>query len=95
MLDAPNVNCKAYGKEYLTSPVFRPYSFININCGREEVDEVGHSVKNMVEVAVLMKIVQNLYQGMPILCCVSIFSLNADLCFLKTRTFKMLRKICP
>ncbi|RVX11629.1 Helicase SEN1 [Vitis vinifera] len=26
------------------------------------MDEVGHSVKNMVEVAVLMKIVQNLYQ---------------------------------
>ncbi|XP_003631316.2 uncharacterized protein LOC100855072 isoform X1 [Vitis vinifera] len=62
ILDAPNVKHKAYEKKYLPDPVFRPYLFINISCGREEVDEVGHSVKNMVEVAVLMKIVQNLYQ---------------------------------
>ncbi|RVW47891.1 Helicase SEN1 [Vitis vinifera] len=62
ILDAPNVKHKAYEKKYLPDPDFRPYLFINISCGREEVDEFGHSVKNMVEVAVLMKIVQNLYQ---------------------------------
>ena len=67
ILDAPNVKHKAYEKKYLPDPDFRPYLFINISCGREEVDEVGHSVKNMVEVAVLMKIVQNLYQGMALL----------------------------
>ena len=67
ILDAPNVKHKAYEKKYLPDPVFRLYLFINISCGREEVDEVGHSVKNMVEVAVLMKIVQNLYQGMALL----------------------------
>ena len=61
------LSIKPTKKKYLPNPAFRPYLFINISCGREEVDEFGHSVKNMVEVAVLMKIVQNLYQGMTFL----------------------------
>lgn len=44
--------------------MFGPYSFINILGGKEEVDDVGHSRRNMVEVAVTLKIVQKLFRGM-------------------------------
>ena len=47
--------------------MFGPYSFINIKYGKEEKDDIGHSRKNMIEVAVALKIVQSLYNGMPIL----------------------------
>lgn len=46
--------------------MFGPYSFINVIGGREEMDDVGHSRRNMVEVAVVMKIVQDLYKGVSI-----------------------------
>ncbi|XP_044475467.1 uncharacterized protein LOC123203246 isoform X4 [Mangifera indica] len=59
--DSPNVKRKSYEKVFLPrSPIFRPYSFINILEGREEF--IGHSSRNMVEVAVVMKILQNLYK---------------------------------
>ncbi|XP_044475821.1 uncharacterized protein LOC123203512 isoform X2 [Mangifera indica] len=59
--DSPNVKRKSYKKVFLPrSPIFRPYSFINILEGREEF--IGHSCRNMVEVAVVMKILQNLYK---------------------------------
>lgn len=43
--------------------MFGPYAFINIIGGREEKDDDGHSRKNMVEVAVILKILQNLHKG--------------------------------
>lgn len=64
VLDAPNVRSKGYNKLYLSGPLFGPYSFINLSCGKEEMDDDHYSWKNMLEVAVVLKIVENLYEGM-------------------------------
>ncbi|KAI3970370.1 hypothetical protein MKX01_024017 [Papaver californicum] len=61
IIDAPSVFCENFQSNYLPGPMFGPYSFINISNGREELDEAGHSMKNMVQVAVVMAIVRNLY----------------------------------
>ncbi|TXG56681.1 hypothetical protein EZV62_017994 [Acer yangbiense] len=63
ILDGPNVKSKSYEKHYLPGPMFGTYSFINILGGREEFDDVGHSRKNMVEVAVVLKILLKLYKA--------------------------------
>ncbi|WOH13225.1 hypothetical protein DCAR_0832734 [Daucus carota subsp. sativus] len=63
ILNAQNVQDKSYMKNYLPGPMFGPYSFINIVGGKEEMDDVGHSRRNMVEVAVVAKIVQDLYKA--------------------------------
>jgi superfamily I DNA and/or RNA helicase len=63
ILDAPNVKRKSHEKHYLPWPMFGPYSFINVIGGREEKDDVGRSRRNMVEVAVVMKILLKLYKG--------------------------------
>ncbi|EXB36431.1 hypothetical protein L484_009998 [Morus notabilis] len=48
----------------LPGPLFGPYSFVNISCGKEEMDDDNrHNWKNMVEVAVVVRVVQNLYKG--------------------------------
>ncbi|KAM7463331.1 hypothetical protein LguiA_031452 [Lonicera macranthoides] len=60
ILDASNVKRK---RQFLPSPMFGPYSFINVVGGRDELDDVEYSRRNMVEVAVAIKIVQNLYKG--------------------------------
>ncbi|VFQ99302.1 unnamed protein product [Cuscuta campestris] len=62
LLDAPNVQCKTYEREYLQGRMFGPYSFINVPSGKEESDDIGHSRRNMVEVALVMKIVQKLFK---------------------------------
>ncbi|XVF43518.1 hypothetical protein PTKIN_Ptkin02bG0046200 [Pterospermum kingtungense] len=62
ILDAAGVELKSYEKHYLPGPMFGPYSFINVP-GREEVDDVGHSRRNMVEVAVVQRLVRNLFNG--------------------------------
>lgn len=64
ILDAPNVREKCYEKQYLPGPMFGPYSFINVLDGREELDDVGHSRRNMVEVAIVLKLVMSLHKGM-------------------------------
>lgn len=64
ILDAPNVERKSYRKQYLPGPMFGPYSFINVVGGREEFDDAGRSRTNMVEVAVVMKILQNCHKGL-------------------------------
>lgn len=52
------------------SQLFGPYSFINISCGKEEMDDVQCCIKNMVEVAVVTRIVHNMYKGIsPSLSC--------------------------
>ncbi|KAI3891248.1 hypothetical protein MKW98_007553 [Papaver atlanticum] len=63
IIDAPKVRCENYQKNYLPGPMFGPYSFVNISNGKEEPDEAGHSIKNMVEVAVVMAIVRKLYKA--------------------------------
>jgi hypothetical protein len=63
ILDSPNVKRKSHEKHYLSCPMFGPYSFINIVGGREEKDDVDRSWRNMVEVAVVMKILHKLYKG--------------------------------
>ena len=63
ILDAPNVKREDYEKHYLPGPMYGPYSFINIRDGREEKDDVERSWRNMVEVAIVMKILLNLYKG--------------------------------
>ncbi|KAI3963521.1 hypothetical protein MKW98_022943 [Papaver atlanticum] len=63
IIDAPSVLHENFQKYYLPGPRFGPYSFINISNGRGEPDEAGHCIKNMVEVAVVMTILQNLYKA--------------------------------
>ncbi|KAI3928638.1 hypothetical protein MKW98_024239 [Papaver atlanticum] len=63
ILDAPNVCCESYDRKYLPGPIFGPYSFINISDGREELDNGVHGWRNLVEVAIIMKIVRNLYKA--------------------------------
>ncbi|KAF3973230.1 hypothetical protein CMV_003339 [Castanea mollissima] len=63
ILDAPNVKRKSNEKQYLPGPMFGPYSFISVIDGREEKDDSERSWRNMVEVSVVMKILQNLYKA--------------------------------
>nr|XP_043619857.1 uncharacterized protein LOC122591668 [Erigeron canadensis] len=63
ILDAENVLCESCEKQYLPGPMFGSYSFINIVGGREEKDDNGQSKTNMVEVAIVIKILQNLYKA--------------------------------
>ncbi|XVE85512.1 hypothetical protein DITRI_Ditri17bG0096600 [Diplodiscus trichospermus] len=60
--DAAGVKHKSYEKQYLPWPMFGPYSFINVS-GRDETDDVGHSRRNMVEVAVVQRLVQTLFEA--------------------------------
>ncbi|XP_075658931.1 putative helicase MAGATAMA 3 [Castanea sativa] len=62
IVDAPNAK-RGFAKRYLLGQIFGSYSFINISCGIEEPDGVHHSWKNMVEVAVIIKVVNNLYKA--------------------------------
>lgn len=61
--DAPHVKDNAYDKRYLPGRCFGPYSFINVPLGKEEMDDAGCSRRNMVEVALVMKMVHNLFKG--------------------------------
>nr|POE69455.1 helicase sen1 [Quercus suber] len=63
ILDAPKVKRKSYEKQYLPGPMFGPYSFISVIYGREEKDDSKRSWRNMVEVSIVMKILQNLYKA--------------------------------
>ncbi|XP_058098086.1 helicase SEN1-like isoform X2 [Magnolia sinica] len=58
--DAPIVKHKCHERQYLPHHFYGSYSFINIDDGREMVDE-GRSQKNMVEVAVVLQILRNLF----------------------------------
>ncbi|CAL8993557.1 unnamed protein product [Prunus brigantina] len=62
ILDAPNVKKRSHEKHYLPGSMFGPFSFINVIDGREEKDEDGRSRKNMVEVAIILKILRKLYK---------------------------------
>nr|GEX90582.1 UvrD-like helicase, ATP-binding domain, P-loop containing nucleoside triphosphate hydrolase [Tanacetum cinerariifolium] len=91
ILDAQNVLSKSYGKRYISGPMFGSYSFIVIVGGKEEKDDDGRSRRNMVEVAIVIKIVKNLYRGVHIdyvisKCSVRIFVVNVYLIFSFTFT---------
>ena len=64
IVDAQNVLSESYEKRYLSGPMFGSYSFINVVGGREEKDDDGRSRRNMVEVAIVVKIVKKLYRGL-------------------------------
>uniref|UniRef100_A0A7N2L9K9 UvrD-like helicase ATP-binding domain-containing protein n=1 Tax=Quercus lobata TaxID=97700 RepID=A0A7N2L9K9_QUELO len=63
ILDAPNFKRKGNEKQYLPGPMFGPYSFISVIDGREEKDDSERSWRNMIEVSIVMKILQNLYKA--------------------------------
>lgn len=64
ILDGDNVRMKSYERSYLPERMFGPYAFINVADGREDSDGCEYSTRNMVEVAVVTRIVQKLYKGM-------------------------------
>ncbi|KAK6930708.1 DNA2/NAM7 helicase-like, C-terminal [Dillenia turbinata] len=61
--DAACVKSRNWKIDYLPGPMFGPYSFVNVSGGREETDDIGHSKRNLVEVAVTMKILEDLYKA--------------------------------
>ncbi|KAJ4799742.1 P-loop containing nucleoside triphosphate hydrolases superfamily protein [Rhynchospora pubera] len=58
--DAPSVLRRAYARRYLSGDMFGPYSFVNVETGKEDSDNSGHSKMNMVEVAVIVQILKDL-----------------------------------
>ncbi|GJU83140.1 UvrD-like helicase, ATP-binding domain, P-loop containing nucleoside triphosphate hydrolase [Tanacetum coccineum] len=61
--DAQTVLSRGYENRYLLGPMFGSYSFINVVGGRDEKDDYGRSRRNMVEVAIVIKIVKHLYRA--------------------------------
>jgi hypothetical protein len=61
--DGPNVTNVNYGKMVLSGKHFGPYSFINVDGGHETTEKHGWSLKNTVEVAAIVLIVQRLFKG--------------------------------
>ncbi|KAK2430640.1 P-loop containing nucleoside triphosphate hydrolase superfamily protein [Trifolium repens] len=57
--DAPFVKEQSYNKSFLEGEMYASFSFINIAKGKEKFGR-GHSLKNMVEVAVISEIIKNL-----------------------------------
>ncbi|CAJ2652930.1 unnamed protein product [Trifolium pratense] len=57
--DAAIVMGESYNKSFLEGEMYSSYSFINIAEGKEKSGR-GHSLKNMVEVAVISEIIQSL-----------------------------------
>lgn len=62
--DADSVKSQSHERCYLQGRMFGPYAFIDIHGGKEEFDDVGHSRRNMVEVAVAVTLVNKLFKGM-------------------------------
>lgn len=60
--DAAIVKDKSYEKCFLEGEMYASYSFINIAKGKEKFGR-GHSLKNMVEVAVISEIIKSLKKG--------------------------------
>ncbi|KAH7664497.1 senataxin protein [Dioscorea alata] len=58
--DGPNVTEKKFTRCFLPGPMFGPYSFINIEFGNEVDNDLTHSKKNLVEVAVISDIISRL-----------------------------------
>ncbi|XWS65220.1 hypothetical protein CRYUN_Cryun05aG0073700 [Craigia yunnanensis] len=61
ILDAAMVKHRSHEKRFLQGNMYGAYSFINVGIGKEQFDHL-HSRKNMVEVAVVCKIVASLFK---------------------------------
>jgi superfamily I DNA and/or RNA helicase len=61
--DAIIVRKEKYNKHFLQGKMYASYSFINIAKGKEQFG-CGNSLKNMVEVAVISKILESLKHGL-------------------------------
>ncbi|KAK8965878.1 hypothetical protein KSP40_PGU012012 [Platanthera guangdongensis] len=61
ILDGLNVQDFEYGK-HCSGLLFGSYAFINITDGREELDDIGGSHKNMVEVAVVLHLITSIFK---------------------------------
>ncbi|KAI3942720.1 hypothetical protein MKW92_013497, partial [Papaver armeniacum] len=59
--DAYSVQQKSHTKDLLQGNMYGPYSFINMSRGKEELDD-KHSLNNMMEVAVIAEIIENLFK---------------------------------
>ncbi|KAK1380720.1 P-loop containing nucleoside triphosphate hydrolases superfamily protein [Heracleum sosnowskyi] len=62
IIDSQIVKSDTYKKCFIPGPMYGTYSFMNISCGREVLSD-GHGWKNIVEVAVVLKILQLLYKA--------------------------------
>lgn len=67
--DGPNVVCKSYERRLLPGKMFGPYSFINVEGGHETTEKHGRSLKNTIEVAAVLWILQRLFEGIFICIC--------------------------
>ncbi|MQM02501.1 hypothetical protein Taro_035269 [Colocasia esculenta] len=95
VLDAPSVSCISYEKCYIPGRMYGSYSFINVADGREEHEDFGHSWKNMVEAAVVLKIVQNISKGSsPVVVMLFLFS-SANLLLGGKKTAVNTEKVKP
>ncbi|XP_020581846.1 LOW QUALITY PROTEIN: uncharacterized ATP-dependent helicase C29A10.10c-like [Phalaenopsis equestris] len=63
IFDGENVLDPSYIKQYLSGPLYGPYSFINIGRGKEEADKHGRSKKNMIEATVVAQLVEKLFKA--------------------------------
>nr|GEU38229.1 UvrD-like helicase, ATP-binding domain, P-loop containing nucleoside triphosphate hydrolase [Tanacetum cinerariifolium] len=57
--DAQNVLSRSYENRYLLGPMFGSYSFINVVVGRDEKDDYGRRRRNMIEMAIVIKLDSN------------------------------------
>ncbi|CAO2036225.1 unnamed protein product [Urochloa humidicola] len=60
--DGPNVVCKNYERRLLPGKMFGSYSFINVEGGHEITEKHGRSLKNTIEVAAVLWILQRLFE---------------------------------
>ncbi|EEC77853.1 hypothetical protein OsI_17109 [Oryza sativa Indica Group] len=60
--DGSNVTSKNYERKFLASKIFGPYSFINVDGGHETTEKNCRSLKNTIEVATVLRIVQRLFK---------------------------------
>ncbi|XP_078182260.1 putative ATP-dependent helicase C29A10.10c isoform X2 [Carex rostrata] len=60
--DGPNVRCAAYERQYLKGKMYGPYSFIDVEQGKETTDKYGRSLRNPIEVAAVVHIVKKLFK---------------------------------
>ncbi|KAL9992982.1 putative P-loop containing nucleoside triphosphate hydrolase, DNA2/NAM7 helicase, helicase [Helianthus debilis subsp. tardiflorus] len=61
ILDGANVKSKTYAKRFLDGSMYGSYSFINVTSAKEEFDQ-SHSMKNVMEVALVGKVVASLFK---------------------------------
>lgn len=75
ILDGMNVKRITYGKSFLQGSIYGSYSFINVTSAKEEFDK-SHSMKNLMEVAIISEIISSLYKGIHVTC-FSLFHLSS------------------